>query len=138
MKVARYIAVALFIVACGVSQAETSAETPHTGIPFKNSPTPLEDSGPRVGGAIGLLLIVVAGGWYWARRKFPHLSQLKAFQPHSKRLRVVEKLRLTPRTTVYLVELDSREILIGQSGDRIVRLDAMPHSPSIHNPDVNE
>lgn len=45
-----------------------------------------------------------------------------------RRLRVIETVRLGPKTTLFLVAVDDRNLLIGQQGDTLVAL-AQPSAP---------
>lgn len=94
-------------------------------IPFKIEPTPIEEYGPRVGLAILALLCLAGGGFYYVRKRFPKLQlfTLKTITGTSRRLQVVERVRLNPRCSLYLVKLDQREILLGQCGDSLVKID---------------
>lgn len=44
----------------------------------------------------------------------------------SRRLKLVEQLRLGPRTVLHLVELDGRPLLLGQHGDKLTAVPAPP------------
>ena len=94
-------------------------------IPFKTEPTPMEEYGPRVGLAILGLLVLTGGVLYYTRKHLPklQLASLTGISGTRKRLQVLERIRLNPRCSLYLVKLDQREILLGQCGDRLVKID---------------
>jgi flagellar biogenesis protein FliO len=105
--------------------AQGERVAPQRPIPFKTEPTPIEEYGPRVGLAILALIALAGGGFYYVRKRFPKLQffALKAITGTNRRLQVVERVRLNPRCSLYLVKLDQREILLGQCGDSLAKID---------------
>lgn len=89
-------------------------------IPFKTEPTPVEEQGVKTALILILLLGTTGTGLYLLRRRMPRLAGLDAGQG---RLRVIERVRLNPRSTLYLVSFDQREILLAQCGDHVQQLD---------------
>jgi flagellar biogenesis protein FliO len=93
---------------------KTSAETDGAGIAMR-----------VIGGFIVVALLALAAV-YTLKRFFP------SFYVHTaggaKRIQVLEIRRLTPRTTLFVVELDGTRLLLAQSGDRIVNLHKTPVS----------
>lgn len=75
-------------------------------------------------GVLGVSLAVGVGALVLLRR---WLGRSQAAP--GRRLRVVETVRLTPKSALFLVELDRRTLLIGQQGDSLVVL-APPSPPS--------
>lgn len=61
----------------------------------------------------GLAAAFVAGA-YGLKRLRGHV-----LGPVTRRLRVAESLRLAPRTTLWLVEVDGRTVLLGQHGQQL-------------------
>lgn len=71
----------------------------------------------RSGLVLGVLAAVFVGATYLVRR-----LQLQRVAGTSRRMKVLETLRLTPKSTVFLVEVDGRKVLIGQSGSGLTML----------------
>lgn len=63
-----------------------------------------------------LLIGLAAGGLYAAKKYLPRLN-LKA--DSGKRLALIEVLRLTPKTTLFVVRFDDTTLLLGQHGDSV-------------------
>lgn len=102
--------------------APTSASTREEArIPFKAS-TDSDGTGVimRVLGGFIVVALLALAVVYALKRYFP------SFYVHSvgdaKRIHVLETRRLTPRTTLFVVEVDGTRLLLAQSGDRIVNL----------------
>jgi flagellar biogenesis protein FliO len=114
------------VVAAGVGlSCAASAQQPVTGqaasapsrpIPYKQD-TDLADQLARVGLGLVLALGVGVAGLYGYRRYFA-----RYLTPAGRRMRVVESLRLTPKTALFLVEVDGRTLLISQAGETLVAL----------------
>ena len=90
-------------------------------IPYK------PQAGPGTASLIGQTLLVLAGvialafaGVYAIKRYMPFVAGYA--DKGQRRIQVLETRRLTPRSTLFLVELDEKVFLIAQSGDRIVNL----------------
>lgn len=121
---------------CGVLAALVLApplafgqEVPAAGrqaIPFKTEPSPVEEYGGRLLLALAVLAGLSVGALYVVKKRLPTWP---AMTTGGKRLKVVERVRLNPRCTLYVVRLDGREILIGQCGDTLVQLDALVPIP---------
>jgi len=89
-------------------------------IPYKIDATPIEEQGMRATAVLFLLLLATGLGLYALRKRVPRLAGIA---PGGNRLRIIERTRLNPRCTLYLVQYDSRELLLAQCGDHLVRLD---------------
>ncbi|MBI2308399.1 MAG: flagellar biosynthetic protein FliO [Rhodocyclales bacterium] len=112
--------VALFCFGPGVGVAEDDAPAPVARpIPYKTDVASVEDQGARTVAVLVALLALTAGGLYWLRRRIPKLAGLAG---DGARLQVVERIRLNPRNTMYLVRLDGNEILLVQCGDTITQI----------------
>lgn len=92
-------------------------------IPFKTEPSPVEEYGGRLLLALAVLAGLSIAALYVVKKRLPTWP---AMAGGAKRLSVVERVRLNPRCTLYVVKLDEREVLIGQCGDTLVRLDTLP------------
>lgn len=115
--------IALLLSAPGIAVAEEGAAAPMTAprpIPYKADSASLEDQGARTVAVLVALLALTAGGLHWLRRRIPSLAGSPG---GAGRLQVVERLRLNPRSTMYLVRLDGREVLLVQCGDRVTQVD---------------
>ena len=90
-------------------------------IPYKVEAVAAEEQGWRTGTVLLILLIATGGGLYAVKKRMPKLVGIVG---RGERLRLVESIRLDNRCRVYLVELDQRQLLIAQSGDTLVQLEA--------------
>lgn len=66
-----------------------------------------------------VIALAVAGVALFLLRRYVAVTQAAP----GRRLRVVETLRLGPKFTLFLVELDGRGVLIGQQGERFAVLE---------------
>jgi hypothetical protein len=119
----RCVLAAMFVSLSAASAAWAEEGAVRTAIPFKTEPTPIESHGENVGIAILLLLAGAGGVLYYVRKKLPHMQLGLKMGVEGKRLQVVEQLRLNPRSTLYLVRINRREVLIGQCGDTLSMID---------------
>lgn len=100
-----------------------SAATPRA-IPFKQES---QNLGSQLGQSLLLLLILVAiaAAILYAAKKY-----LPRFTPGGnttgKRLQLVEVTRLTPKTTLFLVQFDESTLLLGQHGESFNLIAAHP------------
>jgi len=90
-------------------------------IPFKQT---AESDGAglvvrMIGGFVVVALLALASV-YVLKRYFPSLYAHSSVG--SRRIQVLETRRLTPRATLFLVEIDGVQILLAQSGDHVVNL----------------
>ena len=114
------------VISVSVASAqETAPPVSKPAIPFKTEPSPIEEHGPRLVLALTAFVALSVLVLYVVRKRLPNLPTLAA---GGKRLRVVDRVRLNPRCTLFVVRLDEREILIGQCGDTLVQLDPQPIS----------
>jgi len=106
-----------------VAQAPPAKEP----IPFKRDAEAL-DSGLalRVALALGVVTALGIGGVYALKRFLP--GSLGGAAGASGRIKVLEVRRVTPRLTLFLVEIDGRTIALAQSGDRVRPLPVAPRS----------
>jgi hypothetical protein len=97
---------------------QPSPERSRPAIPYRKD----DDAGDLVVKvALGLgLSLVAAFAILLALRRYVAPLQRGA----GRRLRLVETLRLTPKATLYLVEVDQRTLLVGQQGETLVVLGA--------------
>lgn len=112
-----------------VEAADRATAAQAAGIPFKTDEPDGADLAFRVAGVLVVLLGGTVAVLYWLAR-----SRGKTLFPAKgeRRLQVVDSLRLNPRTALYVVRFDGRDILLAQSGERVVQIDgaAAPHAPA--------
>lgn len=112
----------LLIAAPAVSWAEPP-QTPQASIPFKSEPKSVSR---QVGESVFALIIVggiAVGGLYAMRRYLPNMVPKSRV---GKRLQLLETIRLTPKTTVFLIQFDNATLLLGQHGDSLNLLVSHP------------
>lgn len=115
-----FLACLIFLFALSALADEVQAQNqPISSIPFKTSQTPFEEYGTRFTLAMVFLLIVYGCAIYLIRRKNPQFG--KRIKKTS-RINVVEYKKLNSRTSLYVVEFNQRQLLIGQSGDSLTCL----------------
>jgi len=97
-------------------------------IPYKEEPS-FADQLAKMGLAFACVIAVGAIGIGGYR----YLTGTRPGSP-GRRLKIVETLRLAPRTTLFVVEFDRRTLLIGQNGDRLsLLLGSDPGSQGLHD-----
>jgi len=108
-------------------QPRPEAQAAQRPIPFRKDDN-LGDMAINVG--VGLIVAIGAavGALYLMRRYLVTVQR-----GPGRRLRVIETIRLGPKSALFLVELDGRGLLIGQQGDTLAVL-AHPPAPSSPNP----
>lgn len=99
------------------SAVSSAPDRPATDIPFRRESVPGFEPG-RWGLGVALALATGAGLLWWLRRRLPSVANA----PRQRRLKVAESLRVSPRTTLILVELDGRLLLIGEQPGALVVL----------------
>ena len=105
----------------GAAQEAGPAKEP---IPFRRNAEAL-DSGLalRVALALGVVIALGIGGVYALKRYLP--GSLGGTQG---RIKLLEVRRVSPRLTLFLVEIDGQTIALAQSGDRVRPLTVNPRS----------
>lgn len=96
-----------------LSNAATAPEKPAIGIPAASEVSPVSALGNALKGlgiCIGTLLVGV-----WAVKKFKIGSKVLP----SRRMRVIERLPLTQKSSLLLLEIDGTKTLVGVGPDRI-------------------
>lgn len=113
----RIVIAALFGAACAASaQAERASEP--GAIPFRKGSTPAGFDGSRWAAAVLTALAVGAGLLWWLRRRLPGATA----GSRGRRIKLVETIRVSPRTTLLLVEVDGKTLLVGEPSGAIVLL----------------
>ena len=77
--------------------------------------------------AMLLLAIGVAAAMLYAVKKY--LPKIAPSMATGKRLQLIEVLRLTPKTTLFLVQFDGATLLLGQQGESINVIEARSQIP---------
>lgn len=134
-------------------QSETlpvSPSQPDIGKPESpNSPRPAAPFMEKEGGPDDLradlirqlitmvVFIALAGGGVWGAAKHYRKKQLTA---GGRQIRITESVPLGPRKALHLVEVNSRKLLIGSTGDRITFLSDLTDAPArqFRIPDLEE
>jgi len=109
-----------------ISLGNATETTPPRPIPFKTEPASIEEQGSHAALVLTGLLLVTGIALYVVRKRMPKLVGMET----GSRLKVVERNRLNPRCTLYLIQLDHRELLVAQCGDRLLQLDPNQAIPS--------
>lgn len=104
-----------------------TGQPPAHAIPYKTEPGVPDEQGLKAGVVLLLLLVAAGGGLYAVRKKMPKLAGILGT---TGRLQVVDTVRLDQRSRVYLIRLDGQEILVAQSGDRLLQLIATGTAPA--------
>lgn len=134
MMGARWVLIAFYITALGSYCNESlAAPAPAANpvvaerpIPFKSSDE--TDTGAlvfRVVLVLGLVLAIGVVALLVLRKYIPMTSALKA-PGVAREIELVELRRLSPRLTLYLIEVHGTRYLLAQSGDRLVPLSPAP------------
>ena len=108
----------------GAAQEAGPAKEP---IPFRRNAEAL-DSGLalRVALALGVVIALGIGGVYALKRYLP--GSLGGTAGPQGRIKLLEVRRVSPRLTLFLVEIDGQTIALAQSGDRVRPLTVNPRS----------
>jgi flagellar biogenesis protein FliO len=127
------LAAALLLAAVVSAAPDGAAEQvpPRAADGQANQPIPFrkDDSVGAMAMNVGLGLIVAIGagvGALYLLRRYLAVVQ----KAPGRRLRVIETIRLGPKSALFLVELDGRSLLIGQHGETLAVLaEPPPNSP---------
>lgn len=85
--------------------------------------------GGQIGQSLFVLLALIGVAWaglYFAKKYMPRFV---AGNSTGKRLQMLEVMRLTPRTTLYVVRFDDKTFLLAQSGETVNVLETKPIPP---------
>lgn len=73
---------------------------------------------------LALIAVVTVGAALFARRFVPGIRGYSS--DGKRRIQVIESRRVNQRLTLHVVAYEDREILLAQSGDQLLELDARP------------
>lgn len=107
-----------------VADANGTSLFSKTDSPFGKQPTPLELGDDNLGASLYRMMLSLAvvatlaiGAMYLSKKVLPKVSGITG-----KRVKVIETVSLGGRRTVHLLQVDSRQILIGSTQNTITRL----------------
>jgi flagellar biogenesis protein FliO len=104
-----------------VAQAhgETSAAPTHTAIPYKQEKQPTESLAYQTIGSLALVTLI----GYAVVLMLKKFNGVSTRTSEKRRLKVTEVLRLSRRSTLYVVDYQGRELLIAEHEHEIRQLD---------------
>lgn len=113
---------------------EPTANRTEPKIPFKRSEESTAGVALRILGGLVVTVLIGIGVVYGMKRFLP--TMYRPMAPGDFRIQILEARRLTPKTTLFLVELSGTRLLLAQSGDGITTLHRFPAAdPSGANTD---
>lgn len=110
-----------------VAHADDSAAAATSSVPYKKQSDADDNLVSRAVASLVAALAIGLGGLYLARRFLPHGDRL--LRSSKRRVTVVEKNRLSPKTTLVVVEFDDETLLLGLSDTAISVLSRKATSP---------
>jgi flagellar biogenesis protein FliO len=102
-----------------ITKPASSTAPGESKIAFKQTDSGAATVGRVIGGFV-LVVLIGYGALYGIRRYFPSVIGQSAVG--ERKINVLETRRLTPKSTLFLVEIDGQRLLLGQSGDRLENL----------------
>lgn len=99
------------------ARAQPVIEKRPAEIPYRRESVPGFDAG-RWAAGVGAALAVGGGALWWLRRRVPG----GLASPRERRIKVLETLRVSQRTTLLLIEVDGRTLLVGEQAGALVLL----------------
>jgi len=120
VKLRLFIGIAIPLTLIILLPAESMAQQAEV-IPYKTDDISIVGVILRTVFVLAFLIGMAIAGLWLVRKYVPTLG-LDRFSQSSQRIKVLEVKRLTPRTVLFLVEVDGRTVLLGQ-GDQIFALD---------------
>jgi flagellar biogenesis protein FliO len=129
---------ALSLIVCLVASPDAAfadtqspkAEPSRAAIPFKKDERGAALDLPNIVAALVAVGLIGWGVLYALRRSNLLPNDLLR---KSRRVRVIEAVRLDSKATLYLVAADDRTLLLGRSGDALVVLSELQAAPSAQN-----
>lgn len=123
-KLLRYIRLTLVLGAVLIvfpsPVVAATANTNAAAIPFKPESNDVEQLAAKVIGSLVLVSLLGLGIIYALKRYLP--TGFRIDPAKGQRVVFIESIRLNPKTTIYLFELDGSPLLIAQSSENIVSL----------------
>ena len=129
-----WLVLTLMLTSTGAGAVATPTEPANEQrIPFKRSEDTASGTVIRVLGGLAIAVLVGAGAVYLLKRYLP--TTYRPGFTGSTHIKIVEARRLTPKTTLFLIEIEGVRLLVSQNGERIATLHTNPAINSEH-PDV--
>ncbi|MBI3900270.1 MAG: flagellar biosynthetic protein FliO [Gammaproteobacteria bacterium] len=122
-------AVLLLLAVPCLAAATSETPPPPTAvekIPFKRTQESTGGIAFRLAGGLVITVLIGIGAIYAMKRYLPSVYGQTHAPGGTSRIQVVETRRLTPKTTLYLVEVDGARLLLAQTGDSIATLHQQP------------
>ena len=89
-------------------------------IPFRRGEDGVSGVALRVIGGFIVVVLLGIGGVYLLKRYLP--TRYRATPGGAGHIKVVEAQRLTPKVTLFLLDVDGARLLIAHAGERVTRL----------------
>ncbi|MFZ6646125.1 FliO/MopB family protein [Undibacterium sp. TJN25] len=125
MMLRQYLS-AFCLVLAGLAMAipcQAAGEELHSNsIPFKREPAASGGDFSRMAGGMTLVLLILAGGVYVVRRRLGFAVN----STRAKQLRIVESHRLTPKSSLHVVEFAGSQYMLAQSEQGVQCLVTVP------------
>jgi flagellar biogenesis protein FliO len=118
------VVAAFCLIASAHGADKPMAERAPPPIPFKQSEQSAGGLALRVFGGLIVVALMGVGAVYVLKRYLP--TVYRSAVTDTARIKLVEVRRLTPKTTLFLVELDGVSLLLGDSGDGLTVLHQAP------------
>lgn len=122
MSLLKVVIVALMTIFFSLSHAEPLKNSSPQQIPFKKEAEVSTGQFFRVAGAFVLVVMLGIGAIYVLRRYLPGIDV--PGDAERKRIRLLEVRRLTAKTTLFLVEVNGKTMLLSQQGERLAVVDS--------------
>ncbi|MES2355353.1 MAG: flagellar biosynthetic protein FliO [Pseudomonadota bacterium] len=97
-------------------------------IQFKPEATNMDADESKVLITMVVLIVLAAAILYWLKKKYPSLSIATGT---GSKLKVIETRPISPRLTLYLIDVKGEEILLAHSGDSVVQIKVDNHLASL-------
>ena len=116
-----WLVLTLMLTSTGVGAVAAPTEPANEQrIPFKRSEDTASGTVIRVLGGLAIAVLVGVGAVYLLKRYLP--TTYRPGFTGSTHIKIVEARRLTPKTTLFLIEVEGVRLLVSQNGDRLASL----------------
>lgn len=118
MSFGKVVIVVLMTIFCSLGHADSlNKNSSPQQIPFKKEGEVSPSQLFRIAGAFLFVIALAVGGIYVLRKYLPGVEGRR--NGEGKRVRLLEVRRLTPKTLLFLVEVDGKTLLLSQYGERL-------------------